>query len=619
MYVGYVARAARPPRACGRRRRREGPATRTRRTSPPARRAHIEAQGVRAEGGDVLLRGSLTDDAGAPLSDGALTIAIARASPPSGARGVLGASDGGAELARRTDKPRASSPDGALHLVTDDRGALLPALDARPSRSLRSARRVRRGRVRRRRPRSMSPVDLVPAHVRARLHAPEPRRGDLARREVDLALDATATLESDGVDGARRRATRSRSRPSSATGPVAAATTDAAGRARFTLDAVAARRRRGAASFASSFAGNADASAAARVAPIERRAQVDSRRSGRARRTLAGGRAGGRRRVRGERARGRGRRRERQRGGARERRGRRRGAGRGGEREARGHVRAPRVVGARRRRCPIALPLCTERPVVRAGIRRELASPGAWPKPASASLDRPGGARGRRVVHPGAGAACAGAGEGAPAPARRVARRGKARRAPGRAARAGRVARASHRRRRRDGHCRRARTDRAPGIRTRGRARERGCRCRWSLRAPRDRAATGRRACDRGAAARRAPPPAPPPGEPRRAARAPEARDARAPRRVGEAARAPLRRASRADAGPRASRGGRGLPRRPVGRRGRARRRTAGEPVDARLEAEVDRLASAAAPHAPAGPRPVVDPRALANPTKANR
>ena len=43
-----------------------------------------------------------------------------------------------------------------------------------------------------------------------------------------------------------------------------------------------------------------------------------------------------------------------------------------------------------------------------------------------------------------------------------------------------------------------------------------------------------------------------------------------------------------------------------------------GEPVDARVEADVDRLAPGA-PNSPAAPRPMIDPRALANHTKANR
>ena len=92
--------------------------------------ARIEAQGVRGDGGDVVVRGSLTDDAGAPLSDGPLTIAIARASSPASPLRILGP-EVGARLRRPTHAPRPSSPTGCTSSRTP-RGAF--AFDS-PSRS----------------------------------------------------------------------------------------------------------------------------------------------------------------------------------------------------------------------------------------------------------------------------------------------------------------------------------------------------------------------------------------------------------------------------------------------------------------------------------------------------
>jgi hypothetical protein len=228
--------------------------------------ARIDAQGVRADGGDLIVRGVVTDDAGAPLADGAITIAIARASAPSEALPLAGLS------VARSCTPDGRAPrllsDGA-HVATDGSGRFCVRLS--------------------------TPVDRYVAHVGyggseyvdpsaidvqvdlsrrtcTLLFSPEPH---IVRLDAQsLSLEAAAMLESDGVTSPGAGYALTLSSDVSGGKTVATATTDAAGRARFTL-APSQLGPPGRGELRLAFAGNTDAAAASRVAHVERRALVE--------------------------------------------------------------------------------------------------------------------------------------------------------------------------------------------------------------------------------------------------------------------------------------------------------------------------------------------------------
>ncbi len=226
--------------------------------------ARIEAQGVRADGGDMLVRGVLTDDAGAPLADAALTIAIARASAPS-VPYVLG----GAFVARScgpdTRPPRVFT-DG-VHVVADAGGRFCARLSVPVDRYVAHIGYAGSGYV------DAGAIDVqvdLSRRTCTLLFSPEPHA--ISLDAPSLSLDAAATLESDGAvaPGVGYALTLSAGGPH----PVATATTDAAGHARFTL-APSLLGPPGRGELRVDFAGNGEASPASRVARVEKRAEVD--------------------------------------------------------------------------------------------------------------------------------------------------------------------------------------------------------------------------------------------------------------------------------------------------------------------------------------------------------
>ncbi len=242
--------------------------------------ARIDAQGVRGDGGDLIVRGTLTDDAGAPLADGPLTISIARTSSPTTPLALSGGAAGPAVRSCGQDPRAARAFSDGVHVAADGGGRFCVRVSV--------------------------PIDAYTVHIGY------PGSGyvdpgasdvqvDLARRTCTLAftppprvilldttsvaLDATATLEgesagsagaglpltlsqeSEGANGASEA--KARGAP-----PLRTATTDVTGHARFTLSP-SELGPVGRGTLRLDFAGNGDAPAATRVAEIERRAQVE--------------------------------------------------------------------------------------------------------------------------------------------------------------------------------------------------------------------------------------------------------------------------------------------------------------------------------------------------------
>jgi hypothetical protein len=224
--------------------------------------ARIEAQGVRAEGGDLLLRGVLTDDANAPVMEGSITMTLARAATPDTPLAP-------ASLAVEpcaADDARAHGPVDPAQATTDNGGRFCT--------------------------RYALPIDKYVVHLKYAgsgfLDATSSDIAvDLSRRTCTLAfvpdphavsldvqgipLDATATLESDGARAPGAGFTLALSTESSAI-PVTAVT-DAAGHAHFVVppDRLGPP---GEGELRLAFAGDADAAPATHTARIERHARV---------------------------------------------------------------------------------------------------------------------------------------------------------------------------------------------------------------------------------------------------------------------------------------------------------------------------------------------------------
>jgi hypothetical protein len=230
--------------------------------------ARIDAQGVRGDGGDLIVRGTLTDDAGAPLSEAALTVSIARAASPSIPLMLTGGSSAPRSCGVDPRAPHVFT-DG-IHVVTDGGGRFCVRLSA--------------------------PVDRYSAHIGYAGGGfidggASDVQVDLSRRTCTLAftpiphailldaksivVEATATVEGDsaGTAGAGLALTLANEQSSSSAAP-ATATTDVTGHARFTLGP-AQIGPVGRGELRLSFAGNGEVAAAERVAEIERRAAVD--------------------------------------------------------------------------------------------------------------------------------------------------------------------------------------------------------------------------------------------------------------------------------------------------------------------------------------------------------
>ena len=228
--------------------------------------SRIDAQGVRVDGSAMRLRGTVLDDASSPIARGAVSVTFARAAAaaktitlPGGASDCASAEDAPSEM--RLDA------DGTVHVMTDAAGhfcvrvplaiekyvvqlqfAGTPYVDATQV---------------------TVPVDLA-RRACTLAFTPEPHEVSLDGKAAARAIDVAATLESDGATslGSGLPLTLSTER-----GPIGNATTDASGHARFALDPTKLGPP-GQGELRVAFQGNADASAASRVASIERHARV---------------------------------------------------------------------------------------------------------------------------------------------------------------------------------------------------------------------------------------------------------------------------------------------------------------------------------------------------------
>jgi hypothetical protein len=229
--------------------------------------ARIEAQGVRADSGDMIVRGALLDDAGAPISDGALTVSIARASALANAIALGG------------DAVRACTPEGksprvftdGVHVAVDRAGRFCVRIAVPIDRYVAhvgyaGAGYIDGGAL-------DVPVDLTRRTCVLAISPPEQGARVIQLDASSVSIDATATLESDGASAPGVGYSLTLATEGTAS-PVASATTDLAGHARFTLTP-SKLGPPGRGELRLSFAGNGEASAASRVVPVERRAQVD--------------------------------------------------------------------------------------------------------------------------------------------------------------------------------------------------------------------------------------------------------------------------------------------------------------------------------------------------------
>ncbi len=230
--------------------------------------SRIEAQGVRIDGNAMLLRGAVLDDANAPIAKGAVSVTFARAATPgktialpNGGNGAKGAESCGSVRDARVDA------DGTAHVTTDDAGRFclrVPLPIERYAVQVQFAGSVYVDAA------SVAvPVDLS-RRACTLAFTPEPRVVSLDGKAGPMTIDATATLESDGATnaGAGLALTLSTER-----GAIGNATTDVSGHARFAIEP-STLGPPGQGELRVSFQGNADAAAATRVVAIERHARV---------------------------------------------------------------------------------------------------------------------------------------------------------------------------------------------------------------------------------------------------------------------------------------------------------------------------------------------------------
>jgi hypothetical protein len=227
--------------------------------------ARIEAQGVRGDGGDLIVRGTLTDDAGAPLAAAALAISIARGSSPA-VQVVVPGGGGARGCGADSHAPRVLS-DG-VHLATDGGGRFCIRVSVPVDTYIAHIAYAGDGYV-----------DSGAADVQVDLSrrtctlafTPPPRVILLDATSISLVASATFEGETVGTAGAGLALTLRSERGAA---PIATATTDVTGHARFKLSpSLLGPVGRG--ELRLEFAGNGDAPAALRVVEIERRAEVE--------------------------------------------------------------------------------------------------------------------------------------------------------------------------------------------------------------------------------------------------------------------------------------------------------------------------------------------------------
>jgi hypothetical protein len=219
--------------------------------------SRIEAQGVR-DSGAMKLRGVLVDDASAPLAREGVELAVSR---PGGGRALAVA---GATSCETSTDAHADS-DGSARVTTDDAGRFCLRIVLPIDRYVVQARYAGSAYV----DASSTNVDVDLSRRSCTLaFTPPPRSVSLDAHT--LLVVAAATLESDGQVSAGSGLPLTLG---SERGPVATATTDPAGVARFTIDPTHLGPP-GQGELRVSFAGSADAAAATRTSAIERRARV---------------------------------------------------------------------------------------------------------------------------------------------------------------------------------------------------------------------------------------------------------------------------------------------------------------------------------------------------------
>jgi len=223
--------------------------------------SRIEAQGVRIDGSAMQLRGALVDDANAPVTEGPVSVTFARASTPTRTMAL----PGGAQSCG-IDAGSSVDADGTVHVTSDETGRFclrVPLPIERYAVHIQFAGSTYLDGA------SVSvPVDLS-RRACTLAFAPEPRIISLDGKS--MTIDATAALESDGatITGGGLALTLSTERSAA----LGSATTDATGHARFVVD-LSTLGPPGQGELRVGFQGNVDAAPAARVASIERRARV---------------------------------------------------------------------------------------------------------------------------------------------------------------------------------------------------------------------------------------------------------------------------------------------------------------------------------------------------------
>ena len=251
--------------------------------------ARIDAQGVKGDGGDLILRGALTDDAGAPLSEGALVISIAQAPPaapgsPVSSASSGGSSSGGSLVALPGGAATACTADGraprlfadGIHVATDAAGRFCVRVALPVERYVAHIGYAGGGYI------DAGATDVqvdLSRRTCTLAFAPAPPSPLPIRLDTPfVSVEATATLEGDAgaLAGAGMPLTLWSDREGSAhgAGPVATATTDATGHARFTLPPLTLGPA-GRGELRVEFAGSHEAAPASRVVAVERRAQVE--------------------------------------------------------------------------------------------------------------------------------------------------------------------------------------------------------------------------------------------------------------------------------------------------------------------------------------------------------
>lgn len=210
----------------------------------------------------MLLRGAVTDDSGAPISGAMVGIAIAPEAAPSKPM-FLGAAARSCASGQSIPAER----DGSVHIVADAAGRFCVRVPLPLDRYAVRISYATNGYV------DGTSADMhvdLSRRACALAFAPEPRQISLDTKAS--TVDAIATLEEDGATVPGAGLTLTLATEQSA-GPLATSTTDGGGRARFVFDP-AKMGPPGRGELRVSFAGNATASAGLRVAPIERHAHV---------------------------------------------------------------------------------------------------------------------------------------------------------------------------------------------------------------------------------------------------------------------------------------------------------------------------------------------------------